>query len=305
MNSFPSSDAEPLENGGLETEADWIAKTLCRRFRDIAESFKPAALCADENPEDVHQLRVACRRAAAALVFFKHWLPRRRRSALVRLLQRVRKSAGEARDIDVMLCRIANADIPLKPKQKRRMIRFLSRRRKQAQKPLARIYQRLSETKCLDESFQAIVARIAPRGCESQCDLLLRRNAAIRKYLKRLEADPTSIDELHRLRIDGKQLRYTLELFRHRESDRCIKSVLKRSRKIQDRLGEIVDHLAAEHRLRAWKKKTSRRRIQKTLRQMAAFERQMANRKTAELHEWWKGFATEELQAQLRTLVAD
>src|SRR5207244_2166671 len=60
-----------------------------------------AVFHADEDIENVHQLRVATRRAAAALRIFLDCLPGRLHDKTRKALRGLRRAAGEARDWDV------------------------------------------------------------------------------------------------------------------------------------------------------------------------------------------------------------
>src|SRR5437870_2343843 len=62
---------------------------------------------AERDPEHVHQLRVGTRRADAALRIFRPCLPEKVYRAARRRLRRLRRAAGEARDWDVFLLRLA------------------------------------------------------------------------------------------------------------------------------------------------------------------------------------------------------
>src|SRR5437763_965344 len=78
-------------------------EVLAVRLGVVAECLPPAVGGADGDPEHVHRLRVATRRAAAALRIFADCLPGKARKATRRRLRAVRRAAGEARDWDVFL----------------------------------------------------------------------------------------------------------------------------------------------------------------------------------------------------------
>ena len=84
----------------LETAAHHVLTTRL----DVAYQWLPRAIDeAEQDPENVHQLRVATRRADAALRIFRCCLPGKTyRSARARL-RTIRRAAGAARDWDVLL----------------------------------------------------------------------------------------------------------------------------------------------------------------------------------------------------------
>jgi CHAD domain-containing protein len=61
-----------------------------------------AAKKSADDIEYVHQLRVATRRASAAVQIFAELLPKRKSRLINRRLRELRQAAGEARDLDVL-----------------------------------------------------------------------------------------------------------------------------------------------------------------------------------------------------------
>src|SRR4051812_43428548 len=73
----------------------------------VVAYYLPRALDESEkDPENVHQLRVATRRAGAALRIFRHCLPAKIFKRARKRLRRLRRAAGEVRDWDVFLDRL-------------------------------------------------------------------------------------------------------------------------------------------------------------------------------------------------------
>ncbi len=79
--------------------------TLKRRLAIVTHFLRLAAKHADETPEHVHQLRVSTRRSLAALRMYEAVLPKKEAKWFRKRLSRIRKAAGEARDLDVFLQR--------------------------------------------------------------------------------------------------------------------------------------------------------------------------------------------------------
>ena len=77
------------------------------RLRVVADHLPRAMHEADRDPEHVHQLRVATRRADAALRIFRPCLPRKVYKEARRRLRTIRRAAGAARDWDVFLASLA------------------------------------------------------------------------------------------------------------------------------------------------------------------------------------------------------
>ena len=81
-------------------------RALKGRLKWLWSRLPLAAERADEDVEHVHQLRVASRRTTAAMETFAAYLPPRRAEWFDRQLKRIRRAAGEARDLDVLAIRL-------------------------------------------------------------------------------------------------------------------------------------------------------------------------------------------------------
>src|SRR5438105_13866764 len=77
--------------------------TLNLRLRVVRDRLPAAVFQAEEDTENVHQLRVSTRRAGAAVRLFREYLPPGLGKRLRRELRSLRRAAGEARDWDVFL----------------------------------------------------------------------------------------------------------------------------------------------------------------------------------------------------------
>src|SRR5258707_8114058 len=89
---------------------------LAMRLGAVHERLPAAVFHADADMENVHQLRVSTRRAAAALRIFADCLPARLCEKTRKTLRALRRSAGAARDWDVFLDMVQtrSAKAPLK-----------------------------------------------------------------------------------------------------------------------------------------------------------------------------------------------
>src|SRR4051794_16426954 len=90
--------AAPVEEAGRKS---WEP-----RLWAVAGSWPLAAHLAEHDVEYVHRLRVATRRAGAALKLYKELLPKKPARWLKRRLRKIRKAAGDARDLDVLSHRL-------------------------------------------------------------------------------------------------------------------------------------------------------------------------------------------------------
>src|SRR4051812_10904613 len=77
------------------------ARVLPVRLGVVRDSLPRALSPSAEDPEHVHQLRVAPRRAGAALDIFELCLPAKVYKSAKKRIRRIRRAAGAARDWDV------------------------------------------------------------------------------------------------------------------------------------------------------------------------------------------------------------
>src|SRR5215212_9146615 len=92
--------------GPETTVADAARRSLEPRLAVIAHSLPLAAHFAEHDIVHVHRLRVATRRAAAALKLYCDWLPRKSARWIKKRLRKIRRAASEARDLDVLIERL-------------------------------------------------------------------------------------------------------------------------------------------------------------------------------------------------------
>src|ERR1700751_3508460 len=117
--------AEGAESFDVTTSARAVAVAEPRRLLAVWRQHEPGARLG-EDPEELHQLRVAARRIDATLGLFKRQLP----GALVRArkpTKAVLRSLGAARDLDVQLSELASycADLPEEEREAAEPLRAL------------------------------------------------------------------------------------------------------------------------------------------------------------------------------------
>lgn len=261
--------------------SDVARAALEQRLRSVAQWLPRAADLSRGQIEDVHQLRVASRRAAAALETFAHLLPRRRVRWMRRQLKRVRRAAGEARDLDVLLDRLqreqaAVADSAAEghpaaddPAGKQQVISRIAAERRQAQRPIERSERRLPPRRW-QKRIRALVRRVRfrpqrhprPAARERHQEPTYRAAArtALQPLCERLFAIPldrsTELAQWHRMRIEAKRLRYAMELFAGAFDERFRNLCYPIVEELQERLGNVNDQAAAAARFAAWQVET-------------------------------------------------
>ncbi len=252
------------------------------------------AACVDRPDADaVHRLRVATRLGLAALDAFDELLPERRRAWFRRRLRRIRHAAGEARDLDVLLDTLgtesASAVTGPGPRARARLVAMLSRQRLQSRRPIRELRDRLAAADWHGR-VERLLDRVALRHRdESFARYAVRRfKPLMRRFFARADRRLKDDGELHRLRIEGKKLRYTLEIFAPvfapRVRDRCAESL----QRLQATLGTFTDHAAAADRFRRWSKADGLASVRGTLANLRRREVTKAERARKSFTKWWK-----------------
>lgn len=192
---------------------------------------------------DVHRLRIATRRASAAVDVVRTLLPRRCRRWLKGALRKIRRAAGRVRDLDIL----AAAD--LRPPLSNAVVR----RRAQAGNRLQRCASRF----CADvwkrhagEAVDAVGKPLASSTIRHHVDRRLR--LLTDRFARRADCRLRRDQAIHRIRVAGKKLRYAIEasasIIAVPQGDEG-EAVLRR---IQDRFGAATDCVAVVAMLRRW-----------------------------------------------------
>jgi len=269
---------------------DHVARRALAVRLQAVMHYLGAALGGPDEAEGVHQLRVWTRRADAALKLFRPAVPADERKPMRKLLRKLRRTAGEIRDCDVHAERL-NAQAEQPPK---RISKSLKQERRAARRKLQALRRRLRKDDRLQSQAEKLLASIAwPKRHSSRtappfapwCRLELAPLAA--RFFELAEFDLRDDDTLHALRIAGKRLRYALELSAFALKTRACSQLDKDLSAVQDRLGEVRDHLAAIVRMRDWLADSKKSKTSRQLRKLVADERERLERARRSLLRWW------------------
>lgn len=283
-----------VSDHGRLSVAHVAARTLRKRFATVWAELK-AACGRAHNAEHVHQLRVATRRTLAAMEAFADLLPPKRRTWFEKRLRRIRRAASDARDLDVLTDRLAGvADTPASTrspaarKARGRLVAMLSRQRIVSREPIREIYEQLVEDDWPGR-LEQLLEGIAARRREPSFAVYARERFKpfVERFFAKADRKLRDEDEIHDLRIKGKQLRYALEIFAGvfpAETRRSCQDALE---ELQRTLGEFTDHAAAADRLRRWSRDDGVHSDRDTLEALRRQEVELANRARKVFAKWW------------------
>jgi CHAD domain-containing protein len=267
------------------------AASLRSRLKQVRRYLPRAARRAEQDAEHIHQLRVWTRRAAAALEIFQPFLPKRRAKWTRSQLKRIRRAAGDARDLDVLLDRLehwSNPPVALAP-----LIRDVRRRRQAAQPAVVEVDRELRERDLLKRRCRQLVKRVRIRQESSQeaacygawSDRQL--TAVIDPFFEAAAADLSDLENLHALRIAGKQLRYTMELVAGAYPGRFRQELYGEISALQEKLGAINDHRVAQARFLTWSEESPDESCSQLLQELAAAEGGRLEQERTRFFTWW------------------
>lgn len=192
-----------------------IRLSLGGRLRAVDELLPVAAEEGEHDARAVHRLRVATRRAAAAIRAFQDDLPKKRRKRTLGALKEIRAGASIARASDVDLGALGSIQESTSPDQLLALafvMGVIATERDAAAKALA-AHCAGDIRKRLRKASNRLVKSAADAHHDDSF-LSAAESAVDRQFAKAVDAaapDLMDINSLHQLRIECKRLRYTLE----------------------------------------------------------------------------------------------
>jgi CHAD domain-containing protein len=234
-----------------------VALANLRRYLSAWNLHEPGARLGD-NPEELHDLRVAGRRLDAVLRQFRSSLP----APFLRIrptLKKALRALGEARDLDVALNELEAFGREL-PESDRESIeplkRHLASERGRARGRMLSVLDSVSVQKDL-QNLTSLLAAPSAASQQSSPELVLnvapelirRRYRKVRKGADLLTPD-SSMEAYHEVRGQLKKLRYALEavaVIYGKPADEMLRAL----RRWQEKLGVQQDAAVASRRLKA------------------------------------------------------
>jgi CHAD domain-containing protein len=242
----PSTVPVPEDSSPLEHTRAMLAT----QFREILRRDPGTRLGAD--PEDLHRMRVATRRARAILRAGRPLLEPEWSDSLRAELGWLGSSLGAVRDLDVLIFHLKMEAETLGEEEAfaaNRIVHDLEREREKARGALLEDLESERYSQLLDRLEQAA---LAPPGKDA--DLQLPALAAaefesLRKVASKLAATSTD-EDLHRARVKAKRARYAAELAEPLAGATATRFI-DCAKRFQDVVGDHQDAVVAEERIRA------------------------------------------------------
>jgi len=282
--------------------AEAAQATLKLRLATVVHFLRLAADQVDKTPEHVHQLRVSTRRSLAALAMYEEVLPAKRATWFRKQLRRIRRAAGDARDLDVLLQRYEKD----RGSYHKKFLRQVKKRRRKAQRPIVKLNSRLISSHRFETHVDRLLASIVSDTASGNRPLgqwaRSRLASVSTRFFQSLPKHTNDLIELHRFRVRGKQLRYAMELFSTLFPPDFRTSLYPLVAQLQDRLGEVNDHATARQHLIKWSEKTGSRRRAEYLRGLTRRESELLEKSIEKFTQWWTPSFARRLEASFAAL---
>ena len=252
---------------GTLTTGEMAFAVLRRQFANMRAHEAGTRL--GEDPEELHDMRVATRRMRAALRLFEDALPERARW-LQEELRWIGGSLGEVRDSDVQIEQLEQWAAGAGEEGAEAFVEIIAavkERREEARKRMldtlnsgryARFEGSFAEMLRRGPDHERVFGQASASGSGKELadepvlvagpGLLSRRYRKWSKAANRLN-DSSHPEEYHDLRKKGKRLRYALEFFTDVYSEKATGALIKPLKSIQDSLGDHQDAIVASDRL--------------------------------------------------------
>ncbi|MGE3808984.1 MAG: CHAD domain-containing protein [Gemmataceae bacterium] len=230
---------------------DSARRILTIRLEAVRDQLSPALTEAEKDPEHVHQLRVSTRRARAALDVFESCLPAKVYRKAKKRLRSIRRAAGEARDWDVFLDSLLAKQVGRQRHRFDFLVGFTVSQRWLARTNLEQLGDEypFAFDRFLAETVASVQRSRLP-DCDGLIDLARPVLANVLQEFV-LASHGNLVDEgpLHQLRITGKKLRYSMELFASCFDGPFRTELYPQVEEMQEILGQINDSYVAIRRL--------------------------------------------------------
>jgi CHAD domain-containing protein len=242
MNGLPQT----VEAGHEPQVIDVALATLDDRLKAVCKRFSQAARHGGKNPERIHRLRVATRRASAAIDFYQDFIKRKSAGKMARCLKRIRRTAGQVRDCDLLLERFSGEHAPADAVS---FIKSVQTSRASAFRDLCRLHRQLAGSNRLKRRTRKLLDKTRKKA-ERRPHLAVQKfkdwaperlRIFVSDFFQAADPDLRDFTQLHQFRIRSKSLRYAMELVTTTFPPPFSKELYPIVERLQSLLGDIND----------------------------------------------------------------
>ncbi|MCP4683346.1 MAG: CHAD domain-containing protein [Desulfobacterales bacterium] len=236
------------------------AKTI---YTDLLTTMREneQGILKDLDSEFLHDFRVAIRRTRSGLDMIKKVIAPKVSARFKEEFRFLGKITGPVRDLDVYLLMEEDYKVRL-PDHLQKGLRYffddLAAQRKKEQKNLVQALQSSQYKTIIKDWKKYLQNKKTTEDTASDRPIAEMANSIIQKRFERVLGDGRAIDasspdeSLHRLRIQGKKLRYCLEFFSSLYPPKEMKLLIKQLKNLQNNLGLFNDLSVQQDMLNAY-----------------------------------------------------
>jgi len=265
---------------------------LQRTLEELRQHLPLAALHAEDEVKHVHRLRVAARRGLTIVRLAADLLRPRDRRRLRRLLRKVRRAAGEARDLDVLLLQHGGVPTDSLSLGERALLVETHERRAAAHGPIEAIHARLAADERWADRERRILRRALRRGRDISARpwAVARLGVVFERFVHATPVDLRDATALHRYRLRAKDIRYALAVLAPALPRTLVRALKPIVTELQDRLGDAHDHAVLALRFREWAATCGDPVLAAHLTSLSERDAHALSLRIEELEAWWRPF---------------
>lgn len=290
--------------GGQTSVEEAARRSLEPRLAAVVRCLPVAAHLAEHDIEHVHRLRVATRRAVAALDLYDESLASKPARWMKKRLRQIRRAAADARDLDVLAIRLAQEY----GEAAATIVELITAQRATVRPAIVKIADR-----CLrDDRFIRKISKLLdgvrmptlqdhseqePAEFGHWAAEQLSKLAPA--FLAAMPGQTSDVAALHQFRIRAKELRYAIELVAPVFGPELRDDLYPMIEELQERLGRVQDHVTARQLFQKLASKESSDPRRQILCELADAEARRMTQKVDDFHGWWTGDRDQRVRAAL------
>lgn len=286
MTTTTSRTTRPSRKRRRTTATSVIAlslRTMSKRLRDARHG--------ELSEKPLHELRIACRRAEAALRLCEDAADSRAWRWLTRSLKSLRRTCNQARDDDVLEDWLKRQATPTGKSLRRAVLAH----RRDVEPKIRKLASDLCERRRFQRRSAKLISRLQACGTSGQIAANFGRRLfdEVHRFVKSFAVRRDDASRLHQLRIAGKRLRYASELVTEIWPSVELTELKEHLHSLQDWLGGIQDQVVGERLL----KKCAPSRSSKAAQTLARKARNSVARQQRKFWTWWQACPLERMLA--------
>jgi CHAD domain-containing protein len=280
---------------GNEPLSEVARRVISARLKTVCGWLPQAAEDGLHDGESVHQMRVATRRAMVALDLFAPLLSHRKCNWFRKHLKRIRKTAGPARDLDVMAKRLTvdveHGSDPAMAAGLTELLDQVADARCDAQSEIVRLRRKLKRVS-FSRRAKKLAGKVRWRDDDSPEPTFHAAAAesmrmVVAEFFATAEAELDCTRALHNIRLAAKRLRYAMEVFADAFGPAFRSELYPLVAELQEKLGTVNDHVTAREQYSEWLGDQASEPQRTVLNQLIAQEAAAIQQSTSAFRQWW------------------